>query len=55
LLGKALCLCPEITVAGIAGPGDPLASDYALETFELIDKVYPDMIKCLSTNGLLTE
>ena len=53
MLGKALCLCPEITVAGIAGPGDPLASDYALETFEIIVKAYPDMIKCLSTNGLL--
>ncbi len=53
MLGKALRLCPEITVAGIAGPGDPLASDHALRTFELIDEAYPDMIKCLSTNGLL--
>lgn len=53
MLTKALSLCPEITVTGIAGPGDPLASDYALRTFELIDKEYPDMIKCISTNGLL--
>lgn len=53
ILGKALRLCPQITVAGIAGPGDPLASDYALRTFELIGEAYPDMIKCLSTNGLL--
>jgi len=52
-LGKALSLCPEITVAGIAGPGDPLASDHALRTFELIGEEYPDIIKCLSTNGLL--
>ncbi len=52
MLNKALSLCPEITVAGIAGPGDPLATDHALRTFELIDAAYPDMIKCLSTNGL---
>lgn len=53
MLSKALHLCPEITVAGIAGPGDPLASDHALRTFELIDEAYPALIKCLSTNGLL--
>ena len=35
---KALKLCPELRVAGIAGPGDTLATDYALETFELIKK-----------------
>ncbi|NJD75471.1 MAG: radical SAM protein [Candidatus Methanoperedens sp.] len=52
MLEKALLLCPGITVAGIAGPGDPLATDHALRTFELIDAAYPDMIKCLSTNGL---
>lgn len=33
---KQLKICPEITVAGIAGPGDTLASDYALETFRKI-------------------
>lgn len=52
ILNKALDLCPEITVAGIAGPGDPLATDHALQTFRLIDNQYPDLIKCLSTNGL---
>lgn len=52
MLGKALHLCPEITVAGVAGPGDPLASGHALRTFELIGEAYPDLIKCLSTNGL---
>ncbi len=50
---KALKLCPEITVAGIAGPGDTLASDKALETFWLIKDRFPDLIKCMSTNGLL--
>jgi len=52
---KALKLCPEITVVGIAGPGDPLATTHALETFKLIHNRYPQLIKCLSTNGLLLE
>ncbi len=53
LIQKALELCPEITVAGIAGPGDTLATDYALDTFRLIGKHFPNLIKCMSTNGLL--
>ncbi|MBQ8728417.1 MAG: radical SAM protein [Oscillospiraceae bacterium] len=53
VLEKALKLCPEITVAGIAGPGDTLATDYALQTFRLIKEKFPDLIKCMSTNGLL--
>lgn len=53
VLGRALKLCPEITVAGIAGPGDTLASDYALQTFRLIGEKYPRLLKCMSTNGLL--
>lgn len=50
---RAVALCPEITVAGVAGPGDTLATPYALETFRLIKKEFPDIIKCMSTNGLL--
>lgn len=50
---RAINLCPEITVAGIAGPGDTLASPYALETFRLIRRRFPRLIKCMSTNGLL--
>lgn len=52
---KALELCPEIRVAGIAGPGDTLATDFALETFELIKKDFPNLVNCLSTNGLRLE
>lgn len=53
VLQKALELCPEITVAGIAGPGDTLATDYALQTFRLVKERFPNLIKCMSTNGLL--
>lgn len=53
ILRKALELCPQITVAGIAGPGDTLASDYALDTFRRIKREFPKLIKCMSTNGLL--
>ncbi|MDR3345116.1 MAG: radical SAM protein [Oscillospiraceae bacterium] len=52
-LRRALELCPEITVAGIAGSGESLATPYALETFRLIEREFPDIIKCMSTNGLL--
>lgn len=53
IIEKALELSPEIKVAGIAGPGDTLATNYALETFRLIKDRYPNLIKCMSTNGLL--
>jgi nitrogen fixation protein NifB len=55
LVERALELCPAITVAGIAGPGDTLATSHALQTFELIHEAYPGLINCLSTNGLLLE
>lgn len=52
-VGQALQLCPELTVVGIAGPGDTLATDHALEVFEQVHQSYPQLINCLSTNGLL--
>lgn len=55
LIGRALELCPELTVAGIAGPGDTLATPHALEAFEAVHRSYPGLINCLSTNGLLLE
>jgi nitrogen fixation protein NifB len=55
LVRKALQLCPEITVAGIAGPGDTLATPHALETFRIIHREFPSLINCMSTNGLLLE
>jgi nitrogen fixation protein NifB len=53
VIKRALELCPDITVAGIAGPGDTLATDNALDTFRLINVHYPRLLKCMSTNGLL--
>lgn len=53
LIKKALEISPEIRVAGIAGPGDTLASNNALKTFKLIGQEFPALIKCMSTNGLL--
>ncbi|HBE49849.1 MAG TPA: nitrogenase cofactor biosynthesis protein NifB, partial [Cyanobacteria bacterium UBA11369] len=48
---------PQMTVLGIAGPGDPLANpEKTFRTFELIADKAPDIKLCLSTNGLmLTE
>lgn len=43
----------HITVIGIAGPGDPLSNDAAIETLRLIHKSFSDLILCISTNGLL--
>ena len=52
ILERAIRICPELAVAGVAGPGDPLASDQAAETLELIHALHPELILCLSTNGL---
>ncbi len=42
-----------IKVIGIAGPGEPLANEETFETLKLLHEQYPNVIKCLSTNGLL--
>ncbi len=45
---------PQMTVLGIAGPGDPLANPKAtFRTFELIAEQAPDIKLCLSSNGLM--
>ncbi|HOU69432.1 MAG TPA: radical SAM protein [Paludibacteraceae bacterium] len=53
IIRKSVEMCPEIKVVGIAGPGDTLATNAALETFRLVRREFPDLIKCMSTNGLL--
>ncbi|MDR0851940.1 MAG: radical SAM protein [Clostridiales Family XIII bacterium] len=52
-VADALKCCPEISVVGIAGPGDTLATDHAFRAFRSIHERFPDLIKCMSTNGLL--
>ena len=54
-VARARRFCPELSVVGIAGPGDTLASDRALETFRAIGRRFPDLLKCMSTNGLLLD
>ena len=44
---------PEITVAGIAGPGDPFAQpEVVMSTLRMIKQELPEMVMCLSSNGL---
>lgn len=42
-----------ISVVGVAGPGDSLANKETFEFFEKLANSNPDLIKCMSTNGLL--
>lgn len=43
----------NISVIGIAGPGDPFANpEETMETLRLVRGKYPEMILCLATNGL---
>ncbi len=52
-MGKVLEKEPRISVAGIAGPGDPFAnSDATLETMRLIRNTYPETLLCLASNGM---
>jgi len=52
IVEKALSLVPELTVVGVAGPGDSLATGHALRCFQEISARFPELIGCLSTNGL---
>ena len=52
-LEQALTLQPNISVVGIAGPGDPFANpDETMETLRLVREKYPEMPLCVATNGL---
>lgn len=45
---------PNLSVVGIAGPGDALANwEETRKTIELIKQENPEILVCLSTNGLL--
>ena len=46
----------NISVIGIAGPGDPFANpEETMQTLREVNKEFPDKIFCLSTNGLGLE
>ncbi len=45
----------EDFVVGVAGPGDPLANEETFEALRLVHREYPELLKCISTNGLLLE
>lgn len=49
---RARELCPDLTVVGIAGPGDPLSTPHAIEAFDRVHQAFPDLMMCVSTNGL---
>jgi nitrogen fixation protein NifB len=43
----------NISVVGIAGPGDPFANPVeTMETIRLVREKYPEMMLCLASNGL---
>lgn len=43
---------PNLSVIGIAGPGDPLANEETFRALELIRDEFPELTTCVSTNGL---
>lgn len=52
-LEKVVKRDPRIAVVGIAGPGDPFANPVeTLKTLRLVRERYPQMLLCVSTNGL---
>jgi nitrogen fixation protein NifB len=52
-VGDALAKCQDLTVVGVAGPGDSLVGDNLFRSFRYVSKAYPRLLKCISTNGLL--
>jgi nitrogen fixation protein NifB len=47
---------PQITVVGLAGPGDPFANpEETMQTLRLIRREFPNILLCVATNGLELE
>ncbi len=52
-LERVLEAQPCITVAGLAGPGDPFANPKeTMETLRLVRQRFPELLLCLASNGL---
>jgi nitrogen fixation protein NifB len=46
-------IMPNLSVVGIAGPGDPFAQpEITLETLNKVKEKFPEMVLCVSSNGL---
>jgi len=52
-LEDAIKRVPYIKVVAIAGPGEPLANEETFETLRMAKERFPQLKRCLSTNGLL--
>jgi nitrogen fixation protein NifB len=51
----ALGVCEELSVVGVAGPGDSLVGDAMFESLRAVGRAHPGLLKCISTNGLLLK
>ena len=55
-LGQAMERTGNLSVVGIAGPGDPFANpDETMETLRRVRAEYPEMLLCVASNGLNVE
>jgi nitrogen fixation protein NifB len=54
-LEKELKASPNLRVVGIAGPGDSLANPATFKVLRAIRERHPELVTCISTNGLLAE
>lgn len=52
-VARVLAREPRIRVAGVAGPGEPLANPETFEVFRLLHQRFPSLTLCVSSNGLL--
>ncbi len=52
-LEKIVAEVPNISVVGIAGPGDPFAKpELTIKTLDLVREKFPHLLLCLASNGL---
>lgn len=52
-LKRIVSMRKDVSVTGIAGPGDPFATpDLTMETLRLVRKEYPEMLLCVASNGI---
>ncbi len=52
-LEKIVAEVPNISVVGVAGPGDPFAKpELTIKTLDLVREKFPHLLLCLASNGL---